>query len=412
MSDFAPLNRRDALSAWRKFLSRVPSYGRVRNVVQPDHANVSRVSSSIRFRTLLEDEVLQETLGHYSFLEAEKWLQEVCWRRYWKGWLETRPQIWTCWRRRVRALPQELSSERLRRAQAVMAGESGIACMDAMAGELIDTGYLHNHARMWWASFWVHVEELPWELGADFFFRNLLDADPASNTLSWRWVAGLHTAGKSYLVRLSNIEKYAPHYLSGLRSGSERLADGVVAARVCEEQVAMESVPVREYPTALSGATEGVGIWLHHDDLTPEIGPLANLAPRSIAAVLSEPVYRGCFRLSSQRIASLKTVLQDGLERAAAHFGCPALELKSEDPVEALCSWAMEYQLREVVALAPMIGPVHDMLPRLKKRLEILGIRLTLLRRGSDATAFSFVTGGFFPFWQRMRRHLSELYIS
>ena len=101
--------------------------------------------------------------------------------------------------------------------------------MDRFARELIATGYLHNHARMWWASFWVHVERLPWELGADFFFRHLLDADPASNTLSWRWVAGLQTRGKSYLVRRSNLRRFADPSLLEDESGLERLDDDRVS---------------------------------------------------------------------------------------------------------------------------------------------------------------------------------------
>ncbi len=69
-------------------------------------------------------------------------------------------------------------------------------------------GYLHNHARMWFASIWIFTLRLPWVLGADFFMRHLCDGDPASNTLSWRWVAGLHTRGKTYLARASNIATY------------------------------------------------------------------------------------------------------------------------------------------------------------------------------------------------------------
>ena len=62
---------------------------------------------------------------------------------------------------------------------------------------------------MWFASIWIHTLELQWELGADFFLKHLLDGDPASNTLSWRWVAGIHTKGKNYIARKSNIEKYS-----------------------------------------------------------------------------------------------------------------------------------------------------------------------------------------------------------
>ena len=50
---------------------------------------------------------------------------------------------------------------------------------------------MHNHVRMWFASIWIFTLNLPWQLGADFFMQHLLDGDPASNTLSWRWVAGI-----------------------------------------------------------------------------------------------------------------------------------------------------------------------------------------------------------------------------
>ncbi len=390
----------------------VPSYTSARNRVLAGHGNVSLLGASIRFRTLLEDEVIAETLVHHSFQVAEKWLQEVCWRRYWKGWLEMHPQVWIQWRQRVRSLPQRLPAETLTRVEAVMAGESGVACMDMIARELIETGYLHNHARMWWASFWIHVEKLPWELGADFFFRHLLDADPASNTLSWRWVAGLQTRGKSYVVRLSNIEKYAPDYLSNYAAGSERLTDGAVVASVVEDLGDVGKRLLPQYPTALGRTCNRTGLWLHPDDLLPEIGPLAALAPNSIAACLSDHVYSEIYKLSSQRKASLHAVLGDGLARAMAHYACPSVALAADDPVVGLCSWVREYELDEVVAFAPMVGPIHDMLPRLRASLESMGIRLTLIRRASDATAFSFATAGFFPFWEKMSRHLKQLSLS
>jgi deoxyribodipyrimidine photo-lyase len=79
---------------------------------------------------------------------------------------------------------------------------------DDWAQELVATGYLHNHARMWFASIWIFTLRLPWELGADFFLRHLIDGDPASNTLSWRWVGGLHTPGKTYLATADNIAEH------------------------------------------------------------------------------------------------------------------------------------------------------------------------------------------------------------
>ena len=406
MPDPQPLTRQDALRVWRNFLPKTAAYAGTRNRVQPGHGNVSRLSAALRFRTLLEDEVVQDTLAAHGFEAAEKWLQEVCWRRYWKGWLERRPRVWTQWRKRVRTLEEGLPAAVLDRVRAVSAGESGVDCMDRIARELRATGYLHNHARMWWASFWIHIERLPWELGADFFFRHLLDADPASNTLSWRWVAGLQTPGKRYLVRLSNIRKYAPEYVAGNPAGAERLEDAVVTAFPVEESLDFTVEPPEDHPTAPQKSAGRTGLWLHPDDLTPETGPLAELAPVRIAAFPSEKQYRETYRLSEHRVESLHTALNDGLHRAAAHYGCDADARESADPVSALCEWARLHELQAVVGFAPMTGPVGDTRTRLERELSALGIRLTLVRRPSDALAFQNATAGFFPYWEKMSRHL------
>ena len=412
MHSCEPLTRADALRSWSAFLPNVQAYASARNHLQLGYTNVSRLSASVRFRLLLEDEIIEQTLAGHSFGAVEKWLQEVCWRRYWKGWLELRPSVWSHWRQRVATLRQKLPAEIMAKVENVAAGRSGVACMDAMARELIETGYLHNHARMWFASFWIHVERLPWELGADFFFRHLLDADPASNTLSWRWVAGVQTPGKTYLVRLSNIEKYAPGYLNGSDAGHHRIADGAVSTASVEETCDLQNQPLLQYPACAPEHARRRGLWLHPDDLLPEGGSLAAVTPVSIAACLSDRVYRDIYRLSEQRIASLQTVLNDGLARASTHFGCPSLMVKADDPVQGLCDWAAQHDLAEIVGFAPMVGPIHDMLPRLRTQLESRGILLTLVRRASDDLAFSFVTAGFFPFWQKMSRHLNQLYPS
>ncbi|OYX89674.1 MAG: hypothetical protein B7Y78_14350, partial [Caulobacter sp. 35-67-4] len=92
-----------------------------------------------------------------------------------------------------------------------LAGRTGIEGFDDWVLELRQTGYLHNHARMWFASIWIFTLQLPWTLGADFFLRHLIDADAASNTMSWRWVAGLQTPGKTYLASTDNIARYTNH---------------------------------------------------------------------------------------------------------------------------------------------------------------------------------------------------------
>ncbi|MEO1695213.1 MAG: FAD-binding domain-containing protein, partial [Pseudomonadota bacterium] len=183
-----------------------------------DRSNVSVLSPYIRHRLVLEQEVLDAVLGRYALSTAEKFVQEVFWRTYFKGWLERRPSVWTAYRDDVAHWVGELddSGQLRKRYERAVNGNTGIACFDAWAQELVETGYLHNHTRMWFASIWIFTLDLPWQLGADFFYRHLMDGDPASNTCSWRWVGGLHTKGKTYLARPDNIERYtdgrfAPH---------------------------------------------------------------------------------------------------------------------------------------------------------------------------------------------------------
>ena len=168
--------------------------------------NTSLLSPYLRRRMVLESEVVATAIEQHGYEAAEKFLQEVFWRTYFKGWLERRPSVWTRY-------CDDLAAEQIRfngneTLEAALSGTTGIACFDAWARELIETSYLHNHARMWFASIWIFTLRLPWVLGADFFMRHLLDGDPASNTLSWRWVAGLHTRGKHYVATPQNIAKF------------------------------------------------------------------------------------------------------------------------------------------------------------------------------------------------------------
>jgi hypothetical protein len=403
---FLPLTRHDALKAWADFLPGVGQYAKRRNHVEPLHRNVSRLSAALRFRTLLEDEILRDTLQEHPFHSVEKWVQEVCWRRYWKGWLERRPDVWDSWRRRVRELHETLPEATRQRVKAVAAGESGVACMDAIAQELIATGYVHNHARMWWASYWIHAERLPWELGADVFYRHLLDADPATNTLSWRWVAGLQTPRKTYLVRASNIEKYAPDLLISHRAGIERIADGAIAPVVAPEFSNTTRQALIDYPAVVPDRGRRIGIWLHADDLLPEVRPLANLTPVSVAAFSQELDDCHTPALSERSIAAQEEALADGLARSAAYFSCPTEQSTHADPAACLAAWASKHDLEEVVAFAPTVGPVADLLPSVRQQLDKSGVALTLIRRASDAHAFQLAGSGFFPFWEKMSRYL------
>ncbi len=88
-------------------------------------------------------------------------------------------------------------------------GRTGVPCIDTAVRQLYAMGYLHNHARMWLASYCVHLRKVHWRAGADWLYAHLLDGDLASNHLSWQWVAGTFSS-KPYLFNASNVAKFAP----------------------------------------------------------------------------------------------------------------------------------------------------------------------------------------------------------
>ncbi len=180
------------------------NYSRDRNYdFGPDNRNnISLLSPYISHRTLFEYDIVKSCLKKYKFDQVEKFIQEIFWRVYWKGWLELRPEVWTDF------CEGYLSIEQSKFYKKAIDGNTGIRCFDEWVQELKEINYLHNHTRMWFASIWIFTLKLPWQLGAAFFLEHLYDGDPASNTLSWRWVAGIQTKGKHYLARSSNISKF------------------------------------------------------------------------------------------------------------------------------------------------------------------------------------------------------------
>ena len=184
--------------------SSILQYARSRNYDfgELNRGNVSNLSKFISHRVILEYDLIDETLRRHEYAKVEKFIQEIFWRVYWKGWLELRPRVWHDF---VNS-ESPVDHETLKKA---LAGRTGIECFDDWVSEIKQRNYLHNHTRMWFASIWIFTLKLPWQLGAKFFLEQLLDGDAASNTLSWRWVAGVQTKGKHYLARSSNIYKFS-----------------------------------------------------------------------------------------------------------------------------------------------------------------------------------------------------------
>tara|TARA_B100001057_G_scaffold39846_1_gene35822 strand:- start:239 stop:1378 length:1140 start_codon:yes stop_codon:yes gene_type:complete len=169
-------------------------------------SNVSCLSPYITHGVLSEQEIIKKSLSKFSYSKNEKFIQEVLWRTYWKGWLELRPNVWSDYLIELNKLKSEFKKNQ--NYLAAIEGKTNIECFNNWVNELKENSYLHNHTRMWFASIWIFTLELPWQLGAEFFMQHLYDGDAASNTLGWRWVAGVQTQGKHYLATEWNIKKF------------------------------------------------------------------------------------------------------------------------------------------------------------------------------------------------------------
>jgi len=173
----------------------------------PDkRSNISCISPYISHGILNELEVIDRALKKFSFSKNEKFIQEVLWRTYWKGWLELRPNVWTDYIIELKIIREKYKDNK--DYLNAIDGNTNIECFNEWVKELKEFNYLHNHTRMWFASIWIFTLKLPWQKGAEFFLKHLYDGDAASNTLSWRWVAGIQTKGKNYVAQSWNIEKF------------------------------------------------------------------------------------------------------------------------------------------------------------------------------------------------------------
>jgi deoxyribodipyrimidine photo-lyase len=180
-------------------------YGRTRNHLD---GAVTRLSPYLRHGVVSLAEVWRRARARVEDppREAAKFASELAWRDYWRrlyaqwgeGVWEDREEYKTGLR--AEAYAMELPAD-------IAQGRTGLACMDAFSEELCQTGYLHNHARMWLAAYVVHWRRVRWQAGARWFLRHLLDGDPASNNLSWQWVASTFSH-KPYFFNRENLEKY------------------------------------------------------------------------------------------------------------------------------------------------------------------------------------------------------------
>lgn len=342
--------------------------------------NVSLLSPWLRHRLITEEEVLRATLARHAPLAAEKFVQEVFWRGYFKGWLEQRPSVWRAYQKELQGALKRMGRDRALVADygAAVGGATGIDGFDDWARELVETGYLHNHARMWFASIWIFTLRLPWELGADFFLRHLADGDPASNTLSWRWVAGLHTRGKTYQARVSNIAKYT----DGRFRPEYQLSN---TAEPLVEQVDHPRLPI---PPA-DGMPKGDFLLL----VTEEDCQIDAILPRSPAGVAGLLVTqaRSLLEIGNATHAFAAGAVNTTLDRLG---GAQATE--ADDWAKPLIMAAQAAGVAAMVTGYAPVGPVADRLRRSKPALQEAGITLHQIRRPYDDLVWPHAARGFF----------------
>jgi hypothetical protein len=192
-------------------------YSKLRNFdLGPEgRSNVSCLSPYITHGIISEKEIIKKSLDKFSFAKNEKFIQEVLWRTYWKGWLELRPNVWNDYLIELKKIREDFKDNK--EYLNAIEGKTNIECFNYWVNELKENNYLHNHTRMWFASIWIFTLELPWQLGAEFFMQHLYDGDAASNTLGWRWVAGIQTQGKHYLASEWNIKKFTNNRFQNIK---------------------------------------------------------------------------------------------------------------------------------------------------------------------------------------------------
>lgn len=387
--------RQAGIARLKKFITRTGAhYASQRNYdYGPTNRNsVSALSPWIKHRLITQEEVLTQTLAHHSLSASMKFVQEVFWRSYFKGWMEQHPSVWHSYLNSLETALEALERDKLRKTDydEAIAGRTGIDCFDHWCDELKETGYLHNHARMWFASIWIFTLRLPWELGADFFLNHLIDGDAAANTLSWRWIGGLHTKGKSYLARPSNIAQFTDGRfdpVGQLSPTAEPLIEDMDHPYVPLSLV--QPIPQDEYVLLMTS-----------EDCQPE--SFTTGAQIGVLGLLSatDP------KQSTQVRAFEKGAVQDAISRSSQTLATVAT---TQDWGAALIEAAQKAGTNQIITPWAAIGPIATQLDATKAELEKAGIHLHQQQRTYDTLTWPHATKGFFKLKKKIPNILNDL---
>lgn len=179
------------------------AYARTRNALE---GAVSGLSPYVTHGFVTLNDILNSVTQRHEIDHRHKFIFELGWREYFRHlWRHHGDGILNS----LHAGPLPESSYAPELPADIREGRTGLPVVDQSVRALYSTGYLHNHARMWLASYIVHLRKIHWRAGADWLYAHLLDGDLASNHLSWQWVAGT-ASSKPYLFNAENVARYAP----------------------------------------------------------------------------------------------------------------------------------------------------------------------------------------------------------
>ena len=338
------------------------------------HENVSKLSPYLRRRLVSENDVLQIALKKHSLSSLEKFIQEIFWRTYWRGWLEMRPGVY-----------KEYLNTKV---ETNLPGKTGIKCFDHWTEELIETGYLHNHARMWYASIWIYTLKNSWVSGANFFRDYLVDWCPASNTLGWRWVAGLQTRGKIYVAKADNIRLFTNgrFFPKGELNESPIFDDSLWKdhERSCNIS----------YIKPNFSTLEDIGVVINKNDL-------------SFNRYLSEENinFKGCI-FHDPEYQPTKSVFVKKFETGLIEQLCLELpEYYFCQTKGSLINWARSQKLKYLIFPFETVGNKYFTTSDFINELRSHNIETIFHMRAWDKYAFPFASKGFFPF----KKNISDL---
>jgi len=362
-------SRAKALNQLNNFVeNNLGEYSKLRNFdFGPEkRSNISCLSPYITHGIINEQEVIQKALSKFSFSKNEKFIQEVLWRTYWKGWLELRPNVWADYLIELNQIKNELKDNK--DYTAAIEGKTKVDCFNEWVKELKENNYLHNHTRMWFASIWIFTLELPWQLGAEFFMQHLYDGDAASNTLGWRWVAGVQTQGKHYLASEWNIKKFTNNRFQNIKLNEN-----------APPKVSEKSYQIIKQDFNNPQKIENKNLLIFENNLSFEITDFKEKNFKKIYLV-------------SNKNENRAIKLSEKLVKFKSHL--------IEDQVQRLKNQSIDCQIIDISELTN-IENYYGLYPTVGENLDFLNsnnLKIDFLYRNLDQLAWQYCNKGFFNF--------------